>query len=360
MIYEYLLDLRGYYYANNGQILGGGETETCWGEDEYDALNKHINKFLNRNKTMADLIFFKLSQLRPTGRSQNVPYKKSVPYFKTDARPYIVGLITRFMVRFLVANTLVELDGYKVQFDDFTERYKDEFPVFVKEKMIEQYNRQREKIISGLVHPFEVNLDKQYSKGSANEIVKYHAEHVVKNMRMFGFRVIQNGQNYIVHKPIYYCSYPDYRDPDNYPKEFSQAELVIYWEEFHLEWASRYEIKSYDLDVDPDSVFEYLGFALNEEDLSEASESLLKFDLTPFSTEGENQKILLYVIKKEGDLAKKVLNFIHAKLFKWYIDDFEPLYGATRPSGRSGGYCAFCGSTTYGDSLCPDCANNVD
>lgn len=38
-----------------------------------------------------------------------------------------------------------------------------------------------------------------------------------------------------------------------------------------------------------------------------------------------------------------------------YDDDYE-----YDPEDRSTGSCAFCGSKTYGDILCPDCANNVD
>ena len=365
MRYEYLLELRSYYYADNKQLLFLGEDIKCWGEDEYDALNKRIESVLKKYEGENIKFYFKLSQLRPTGRSQSYPYNKNEPFFETNTRPYIKGLISRFMVRFLVSNTLKELEGYKIEFDEYLEKYKDEFTKDMIRRILNQYYIQRDKINTGIIRPLPFNLDLQYTSNDAKDVVRHHSEHVFKILKAFGFRVHKSGENYIVRKPIYYYYCDNIStniDYDDDTQILSPVELILYWERGYKEWTLPSERRNYKLNEKKVSVLEFLGYAFTEDDLMVSCKSLIKANITPFYYQTDLGGFQLWVIALEGKKAKDILTKIRAELYDTATYDYNPLYNAPRSSNsrKSGGLCVFCGSPTYSDTLCPECSDNVD
>lgn len=360
MLYEYLLELRAYCFDEGNCPIFIGETRTCWGKDEYDALIRHISKYLRSSNLASKYIYFKLSRLRPTGRYQKYPYKRTVNFFECDARPYIKGLINRFMVRFLVADTEREIEFYKAQFDDFLDRYRDEFPDDIVREIYDQYKKRLNKIKTGEVKPlsFELKADKTKPFNPSKIIIKY-SEQVAKILRMFGFRVEFFNGTYIVTKPEYYNSGILNRDYVTNFFKMTPVELIIYWGNNYRSWTLPYEIEHYKLDDNVDSVLSFLGRAINEEDKKEYENKLKKSGLTPFIFKDEYKAYHFYVLKEEEERAKDLLTSIKADLYEVSFDDYIPLYN--RSSLNSSKYCVFCGDRVAdGDILCPICANNVD
>ena len=318
MFYEYLLDLNAYFNDENGHLSFIGESVTCWGEDEYDALVRQINDHRRRNRKYPINIYYRLSRLRPTGRYMEYRPRSGVDFFNTNARPYINSLITRFMVRFLVSDTIAEIDGYKGQFDNYLEKYKDEFDDEIIQRMLEHYNKQRNKILSGEVKPLSPNYD--LSDGNFHKSsINHHAEHTISLMKMFGFRTGHGGDcdqfepTYEVLKPIYY--------DDNYFKgirndymTFRPFELIIYWRKEYMNCVNPDDNDIYNLKATPEAIIKYIGSANDDDTLFVVKDSLKKFNIKCYYQVNNIKEYPIWVFYTDFDLVEKVINFIRNSL----------------------------------------------
>jgi len=99
----------------------------------------------------------------------------------------------------------------------------------------------------------------------------------------------------------------------------------------------------------------YLGQGLTE-DVEKSYLELQKHQLQPVIVVNNYAIVSLYIENKYKQMARSTIHKLNIRLTYSIIDDMVFGDYSYSPSGE----CIFCGSSTYGDTLCPTCANNVD
>lgn len=354
MQHEYLVNLRQHCKEFTYE-----STIVEWGKDEFDALNKSIKKSIkeeskdNKSVNLDDdaEYDFSLSRLRPTGRIRQ-EYEKNTSYFDAEMRSYIKGLITRYMARFKVSDTIEELEYYKREFDDFLKNYGQEFPDYVKVEMFRQYNNRKNLILSDIVKPLPVNLDTNYmEEHSAEESFKYYLDQTVKILRVFGFRISKIGDElYRITVPEYYSIVKIVKDENSFV--LNSAELILYWSD--IKWYTYYyDRERYGIDRESASEIKLLGKNHGYKEIIKYCTSLIEAGLTPFFFEDlANEGFNLYMLKNEYDEAVKVLEKTGLNFTNSDIDFYGPEFTKT---------CEICGCSFHGDDIvCSTCKNNID
>ena len=100
--------------------------------------------------------------------------------------------------------------------------------------------------------------------------------------------------------------------------------------------------------------YDYLGQGYPD-DVEKCYTAILKHELKPIMVVDldEDVVISLYIENVYSEIARDIISSINGQLTYSVYEVFDPDY-------YGGGSCIFCGGTTYGDTLCPSCANNVD
>lgn len=323
MLYEYLIDLRS---------RCEGFTYDCtiieWGEDEYDALNTAIDDYLQQEKKSAKLynlkegIYdFSICRVRATGRFVRTN-KENRSYFNVDVRPYIKGLMTRYMARFHVSDTIEELEKYKKEFDDFLSNYGDEFPLLILEKMLNQYNSRKEGIEKGYYKPLEVNYDLNTLNMLPELAFKSFLEQAIKILRLFGLRVREISEDYEVYYPMNYFKF---NNQGLISEIFSPAELINFWyykrNDIHEEDLIKYGINH---TFNPLSLLGD-GYPEGGDEIDDYIRSLKKKGLTPFYfIEPFTLSYQIYILDNEYSKAIKAMREIKAEFYDPDEIDFEP------------------------------------
>lgn len=354
---EYLVNLRQHYREYTYE-----STVVEWGRDEYDALVSAIKKALKDNAKEDELLSrlhlekaeydFSLCRLRPTGRTRS-SQEKSTPYFDAEVRSYIKGLITRYMARFKVSDTVEELEYYKSEFDHYLKTYGGEFPDFVRTEMLRQYTIRKDFIASGIVKPLSVNLDPGYMEAhSAEESFRFYLEQTLRILRMFGFRISKKGEDiYKVYVPANYLSVRHVRNENAFV--LNSAELIIYWSDIK-DYVNCYDKERYGIRTSSD-VVKFLGRNYNDKEIVKYCTALMESFITPFFFEELNDLGFdLYVTAREYIEAADIMRSMEAD----FMDPEDDYYDPDDDGGR---FCRICGSWFDGDDIvCPDCSNNID
>lgn len=323
MLHEYLIDLRshceGYIYDS---------TIIEWGEDEYDALNTAIDESLQQEKKSArmynlkeGIYDFSICRVRATGRViRNNDESKS--YFNVDVRPYIKGLMTRYMARFHVSDTIEELEKYKTEFDDFLSKYGEEFPADIKEKMFSQYNKRKEGIEKRYFKPLEVNYRRETLNMLPELAFNSFLVHTIKILRLFGLRVREISGDYEVYFPM---NYNRFNNQGLIREIYNPAELINLWTykktDIYPEDIIKYGIKEsyYPLWLLGD------GYSEEEDEIVSYVRALKKAGLTPFYfIEPFTLSYQIYVLHNEYDKAIKVLRKIKADFYDPDEETYDP------------------------------------
>jgi len=100
----------------------------------------------------------------------------------------------------------------------------------------------------------------------------------------------------------------------------------------------------------------YLGQG-HTQDVEKSYLEFQKHQLQPVIVVNKYAIVSLYIENKYKNMARSIINKLNVRLTYSIIDD---IFSNDYSYNRSSGGCIFCGSTTYGDTLCPTCANNVD
>jgi len=122
------------------------------------------------------------------------------------------------------------------------------------------------------------------------------------------------------------------------------------------------EVTGYDMDsffnIDINDKYHYLGQASAEE-AERCYIALMQDDFVPIIIIDDVGILSLYINNTVAQQAELVIDSINGRLAYNLIDPSYPDFDSysSRPSGPS---CIFCGDSTYGDILCPSCANNID
>jgi hypothetical protein len=365
MFYEYLVDIIA--VDKNGEYLGGDYpyNRVCWGKDEYDAITKYMPKYIQEMKIDKNQI--RLSRIRPTGRYKINKNDKVDPYVECNERVYIMGLITRFMNRFIVSDTLEELEKYKEQFNKYLEEYGHEFPQHVLSEIFAQYEKQKLMIENGEVKPLSysmsLSLYREFEKSNAVEDL---CEHMAKILRMFGFRVEIENKRYIVRIPFFYKTesvIKYYGDRPIY--EFSPLELILLWRNNIKTWASERDMEYYRISEEDTNVLVFLGETNDVVEEHAVSSALYDNDITSFVFDMKDNSCIIAVSTHQVDKLQPLLPIICDNLstseydLPFYFDELpeDTWYDEDDMYYES---CEICGGRTIGDTVCPNCANNID
>lgn len=356
MYHEYLIELNAYQnlsasmLTKDARYVGGGETRRVWGKDEYDALMRCVESYRNKHK---DIMFiFKLSRVRPTGRKQDYPYDSSLPFFEAQLDSKVQRWVTYYMLRFLVADSEGGLKMYRADFD----LHKDIFPENIASRILSQYEKQLAQIRSGKVKPKSYELKAPSTFNSYGAVIEY-ANQTACFLRSFGYRLKQNGINYEVTEPSIYNGFP----PIYKSKLFAPVELIFFWNRIRYRLTFEEQRKAYGVVNSENNVVRFLGMTSNEKDADSYVRQLKESGLAPFTFKAEDGDIHFYVINRDFDKAEKILFSISARLFDNNIIDIDSPPSLLYGTNSSSSCCAFCGEPISGrDTLCSDCANNID
>jgi len=271
--------------------------KTCWGNDEYHALVTFLSKFTKEMKLLSEYLVLRTSSLRPTGREEKYIGKIPPPFFETTSRPFIKGLITRFMVRFLVSETEEELKTNGEEFADYLKRYGAEFPEDIVLKMRYTYKEQLDKIRDKQLNEKKANL-----KDSKKEaLIEDNILKATEFLRKYGYRVQIKNNTYKVTEPLYY----QWPRKDNEPESLSLSpiELILYWEN-----------KSPKFTGNSTSMLGFIGSGSDDE-MARYVNILESRNITPFVISNkENTRHLLFVFKEEKNIAQILISEINADL----------------------------------------------
>lgn len=368
MIYEYLIDII-YTDANLGE--GYSYNRLWWGEDEYHALTGLMVEYDRENIKDNTEVKLHLSRVRPTGRQRADTFEEIEPYVNCDARPYIKGLINRFMNSFIVSDTIVELEKYKIQYEEYLLNYKFEFPEYALKTLYNQYKEQKVKIDTGIIKPLSYTImpyeytDTGTKKPTSKKDLSNHLANILKT---FGFSIRKESENYQVQIPRFYKTEKliDYFG-DHQIYQMDTLELFLLWRSNIKEWTSKKDRDFYGISEEDAIGLIFLGHTSNRDSEAIVTNALVENEITSFSFDTEDGYIMIAILPQQIELAKPLLLLIYENLsvdeynLPDYFDELldQSQYEEDFDDIRDGS-CIFCGNKTYGDTLCPNCANNVD
>ena len=364
MIFEYLIDI--IHTDDHGNYLGGDYpyNRLSWGEDEYEALNGLMEKYVREKAKENIEVKFHLSRVRPTGRKAQ-SFEYITPYIDCDVRPYIKELITRFINRFIVSDSIMELEKYKMQFDDYLLKYKNEFPEDVLQILYDKYEEQKTNIEKGMIKslsytmipPLYPNLTRQ----------DYISNQLANILKSFGFSIKRINNIYQVQIPTFYKtqSLIDLLG-DLQIYEMSPLELVLLWRNNIKEWTSEIDRDFYQISELDTSVVIFLGDECDYLLIDEVTEELIKNGITPINFYDDGY-ILIAIIPQQIEMVKPLLPLLCENLSvdeydlpNFFDEVLSTSYIEYDVFNRMGGSCVFCGGSTRGDILCSTCSGNVD
>lgn len=366
MIFEYLIDI--IHTDEHDNYLGGDYTynRLWWGEDEYDALNGLMEKYVREKAKENIEVKFHLCRVRPTGREAE-SLDDITPYIHCDVRPYIKGLITRFINRFIVADSIIELDKYKMQFEDYLLKYKDEFPEEVIQILYDQYKEQKTNIENGTIKPLSYTIVPPPYPVILRE--DYISNQLADILKGFGFRIKSISNIYEVEIPIFYKTKTLIASLGNKQiYKMNSLDLVLLWRENIKEWTSETDRIFYNISDLDTSVVIFLGDEFDSLIIDVVMKELLKSGISPIKFHNDYDYTLISILPQQIKMVKPLIPLICKSLF---VDEYDlPTFFNEVPSTsyedydvfyRSGGGCVFCGSrTTGGGQFCSTCAGNID
>lgn len=368
MIYEYLIDII-YTDANLGE--GYSYNRLWWGEDEYHALTGLMVEYDREEIKDNAKVKLHLSRVRPTGRQRADTSEEIEPYVNCDARPYIKGLITRFMNSFIVSDTIIELEKHKIQYEEYLLNYKVEFPDYVLKALYNQCREQRNKIEDGIIKPISYTImpysytESGIKMTTSKEDLSNHLSSILKT---FGFGIRKEGENYQVRIPRFYKTEKliDYFG-DHQIYQMNTLELFLLWRSNIKEWTSKKDREFYGISEEDATGLILLGHTSDIGKEATITNVLIEKEITSFSFDTEDGYIIIAILPQQMELVKSLLPLICENLsvdeynLPYYFDQLiDQSHDEEDLDDIRDGDCIFCGKRTYGDTLCPNCSNNVD
>lgn len=364
MIFEYLIDI--IHTDDHGNYLGGDYpyNRLSWGEDEYEALNELMEKYVREKAKENIEVKFHLSRVRPTGRKVQ-SFDDITTYINCDARPYIKGLITRFINRFIVSDSIVELEKYKMQFDGYLLKYKNEFPEDVLQILYDKYEEQKINIENGMIKSLSYTMIPPLYPGLTHE--DYISDQLVNIFKSFGFRIKSISNVYQVQIPTFYKTQSLIAHlGDLQVYKMSPLDLVLLWRDNIKEWTSELDRYFYGMSELDTFVVVFLGDEYDALLIDEAIEELVENGIAPITFYDDGYR-LIAILPHQIEMVRPLLPLLSENL---PVDEYDlPNFFDKIPStsyieydvfNRMGGGCVFCGGSTRGDILCSTCAGNID
>lgn len=284
--------LKGHFGIRGMGIARKGFSRTITAMDEYDALCKVGTKLESELMDIPSGYLYMNCLIRPTNRSDLV--KKEL--LQHEDNRYNRSVLSRYQIRFLMAETIDELDGYAEEFKKIKEdREFNEAKALHQsslDSMRKLYKRQKDYLVKGKIKPvsFDLRENRPVHAGS-NILIDHYCNRVSTFLRLFGYKVRQEERCFILYQTQWHgnsvCG--------KRIKKYTPLELVWFWEKTAESHQIRYQ-----------STIRYVGGA-GEGKMDQVLQALDEHEIKAYAHIDDIGLRCLYVLNEEFEKSERVL-----------------------------------------------------